>query len=90
MTLGNDRIKKKFDDIEEKIGLMMEYCQSLQSENKALLIKIETLEADLEGKRTAETDDSEQEAVIQSKIEGLFTKLDAFSTGLNKTESSSL
>ena len=90
MTLGNDRIKKKFDDIEEKIGLMMEYCQSLQSENKALLMKIETLEADLEGKRTAETDDSEQEAVIQSKIEGLFTKLDAFSTGLNKTESSSL
>ncbi len=88
--MGNDRIKKKFDDIEEKIGLMMEYCQSLQSENKALLMKIETLETDLDGKRTAETDDSEQEAVIQSKIEGLFTKLDAFSTGLNKTESSSL
>jgi hypothetical protein len=90
MTLDNDRIKKKFDDIEDKIGLMMEYCQSLQSENKALLTKIETIETDLDGKRTAEKDDSEQAAVIQSKIEGLFMKLDAFSTGLNKTESSSM
>ena len=90
MTLGNDRIKKKFDDIDDKIDLMMECCQSLQAENKVLLMKIETLEADLEGKRTAETDNSEQEAVIQSKIEGLFFKLDTFSTGLNKTESSNL
>jgi hypothetical protein len=90
MTLGNDRIKKKFDDIDNKIDLVMECCQSLQSENKALLMKIEMLKADLDGKITAETDNSEQEAVIQSKIEGLFIKLDTFSTGLNKAESSSL
>lgn len=88
--MGNDRIKKKFDDIDDKIDLMMGYCQSLRSENKALLLRIETLKADLDGKRTAETDDSEQEAVIQSKIEGLFLKLDTFSTGLNETESSNL
>ncbi|OGQ89387.1 MAG: hypothetical protein A3J85_03755 [Desulfobacula sp. RIFOXYA12_FULL_46_16] len=90
MTLGNDRIKKKFDDIDDKIDLMMECCQSLQSENKVLLLRIETLKADLDGKITAETDNSEQEAVIQSKIEGLFLKLDTFSTGQNKTESSNL
>ena len=88
MTLGNDRIKKKFDDIDDKIDLMMECCQSLQSENKVLLLRIETLKADLDGKITAETDNSEQEAVIRSKIEGLFLKLDTFSTGQNKTESS--
>jgi len=88
--LGNDRIKKKFDDIDDKIDLMMECCQSLQSENKVLLLRIETLKADLDGKITAETDNSEQEAVIQSKIEGLFLKLDTFSTGQNKTESSNL
>lgn len=88
--MGNDRIKKKFDDIDDKIDLMMECCQSFQSENKALLLRIETLKADLDGKITAETDDSEQEAVIQSKIEGLFLKLDTFSTGLNETESSNL
>lgn len=88
--MGNDRIKKKFDDIDDKIDLMMECCQSLQSENKVLLLRIETLKADLDGKITAETDNSEQEAVIQSKIEGLFLKLDTFSTGQNKTESSNL
>ncbi len=88
--MGNDRIKKKFDDIEDKIGLMMEHCQSLQSENKVLLLRIETFKADLDRKITAETDSSEQEAVIQSKIEGLFLKLDTFSTGLNKSESSNL
>ncbi len=88
--MGNDRIKKKFDDIDDKIDLMMECCQSLQSENKVLLLRIETLKADLDGKITAETDNLEQEAVIRSKIEGLFLKLDTFSTGQNKTESSNL
>ena len=88
--MGNDRIKKKFDDIDDKIDLMMECCQSLQSENKVLLLRIETLKADLDGKITAETDNSEQEAVIRSKIEGLLAKLDAFSSSLNKSESSSL
>jgi hypothetical protein len=90
MTLGNDRIKKKFDDIDDKIDLMMECCQSLQSENKVLLLRIETLKADLDGKITAEMDNSEQEVAIRSKIEGLFLKLDTFSTGQNKTESSNL
>jgi len=69
---------------------MMECCQSLQSENKVLLLRIETLKAELDGKITAETDNLEQEAVIRSKIEGLFLKLDTFSTGQNKTESSNL
>lgn len=88
--MGNDRIKKKFDDIDDKIDLMMECCQSLQSENKVLLLRIETLKADLDGKITAEMDNSEQEVAIRSKIEGLFLKLDTFSTGQNKTESSNL
>lgn len=88
--MGNDRIKKKFDDIDGKIDLMMGYCQSLQLENKALFLRISSLEADLDGKRTAEMDFLEQEAFIQSKIKGLLVKLNTFSSGLNKAESSSL
>ena len=88
--MGNDQIKKKFDDIEGKINLMMENCRLLQLENEAFSVKISSLEADLDGKKTAEKDNSEQEAVIQSKIEGLLAKLDAFSSSLNKSESSSL
>jgi len=88
--LGNDRIKKKFDDIDGKIDLMMEYCRSLHLDNKALLLKISNLEADLDGKKIVEIDFSEQEAFIQSKIEGLLAKLNTFSNSLNKVESSSL
>ena len=88
--MGNDRIKKKFDDIDGKIDLMMGYCHSLQLKNKALFLKITSLEADLDGKRTAEIDFSEQEAFIRSKIEGLLAKLNTFSSSLDKNESSSL
>lgn len=90
MTLGNDRIKKKLDDIDGKIDLMMGYCQSLQQENKAQLLKISNLEAELGEKRNSETVCSKQEAYIQSKIEGLLAKLNTFSNSLNKTESSDL
>ncbi|OGR12978.1 MAG: DUF904 domain-containing protein [Desulfobacula sp. GWF2_41_7] len=88
MKLGNDRIKKKFDDIDGKIGLIMEYCQSLEAENRELLLKINNLEADLNGKSKAEDGFSEQEAFIQSKTEGLIAKLNNFSNSLNKAESS--
>ncbi len=88
--MGNDRIKKKFDDIDEKIGLVMEYCRSLQLENKALLLKIRNLEANLNEKTTTEIEFSDQEAFIQSKIEGLLEKLDDFSNSQNKTKSSNL
>ncbi len=88
--MGNDRIKKKFDDIDGKIDLMMEYCRSLQLENRALLVKISKLEADLDGKRGTEIHFSGQEAFIKSKIEGLSAKLNTFSNSPNKFESSSL
>lgn len=88
--MGNDRIKKKFDDVDGKIDLLMEYCRSLQLENKALLLKISNVEADLDGKRNSEIDFSDQEAFNKSKIEGLLTKLNTFSNSLNKAESSSM
>ncbi len=88
--MGNDRIKKKFDDVDGKIDLLMGYCRSLQLENKALLLKISNVEADLDGKRNSEIDFSNQEAFNQSKIEGLLTKLNTFSNSLNKAESSGM
>ncbi len=87
--MGNDRIKKKFDDIDGKIDLMIEYCRSLESENKAFLLKISNLEADLGGEKNAELDFSEQEAFVQSKTEGLLAKLNIFSNSPKKSESSS-
>jgi len=86
--LGNDRIKKKFDDIDSKIDLMMEYIRSLHLDNTMLLLKISNLEADLDEKKVVEIDFSEQEVFIQSKIERLLAKLNTFSNSLNRIESS--
>jgi hypothetical protein len=88
MKLGNDRIKKKFDDIDSKIDLMMEYIRSLHLDNTMLLLKISNLEADLDEKKVVEIDFSEQEVFIQSKIERLLAKLNTFSNSLNRIESS--
>lgn len=77
--MGNDNIKKKFDDIDGKIDFMIELCQTLQVENKELLLKIKKLEAELDTKNETEEQFSEHEALVQSKIDGLLTKLDYFS-----------
>jgi hypothetical protein len=79
MKMGNDLIKKKFDDIDGKIDFMIELCQTLELENKELLLKIKGLEAELETKNETEELSSEQEALVQSKIDGLLTKLNYFS-----------
>ena len=79
MKLGNDLLQKKFDDIDGKIDLLIENCRSLQSENQALKLEIERLETELDRNTASMTQYSENEAVIQSKIDGLLGKLDQFS-----------
>lgn len=79
MKLGNDRIKKKFDDIDGKIDFMLEFCQMLQLENKELILKVKDLEAVLDKKKETEEQFSEQEELIQSKMDGLLEKLNYFS-----------
>ena len=77
--MGNDRIKKKFDDIDGKIDFMIEFCQTLQSENRELTLRIRSLETELDKENQTGKEFSEQEALIQSKMDGLLEKLDFFS-----------
>ena len=77
--LGNDFIKNKFDDIDGKIDFMIEFCHTLQLENKELLLKITGLEAELDKKKQIQEQSCEQETLIQSKIDGLLKKLNYFS-----------
>ncbi len=79
MKLGKDLIKKKFDDIDGKIDFLIELCNTLQLENKELTLKINDLETELETKSQTEVNFSDQEALIQSKIDGLLRKLNEFS-----------
>ena len=80
MKLGNDLIKKKFDDINGKIDSMIEFCHTLQQENKELNLKINGLETELDKKNETKGKFFEQDAVVQSKIDGLLKKLDYFSS----------
>ncbi len=76
--MGNDQIHSTFDEIDKKVDKLLERCRSLQLENQDLTLRIKHLESDLEQKIQTEAQTSEQEAVIQSKIDGLLTKLDSF------------
>ncbi|MDD9305135.1 MAG: hypothetical protein HUK40_23520 [Desulfobacter sp.] len=80
MKLGNEGIKSKFDDIEIRVDFLIELSQSLQEENRELLSRVATLEAELERRSKSEEVYVEQESFIQSKIDGLLNKLDAFTT----------
>ena len=79
MKLGNDSVKNKFDDINNKIDALIAFCQTLRSENQDLILQVKRLESDLEKKNQTEEKFSEKEAFIQSKIDALLTKLDSFS-----------
>ena len=83
-------LKKKFDDIDGKIDFMIEYCHTLQLENKELLLKITNLEAELDGKNESDEQFIEQEALIQSKIDGLLKKLNYFSNSTLENYQSTL
>ena len=86
MKLGNESIKNKFDDIDIRVDFLIEFCQSLQEENKALQSRVETLTRELDHKTKNEEVYSEQEFLIQSKIDGLLTKLDGFSDNLTRDD----
>lgn len=76
--MGNEQIHNTFDEIDKKVDKLLERCRSLQLENQDLILRIKHLESDLDEKIQIEAQTSEQEAVIQSKIDGLLTKLDGF------------
>ena len=90
MKLGNGLIKKKFDDIDEKIDFMIEFCHELELENKELVSKIKVLELELDKKNEIEEQFSEQETLVQSKIDGLLKKLNYFSNSTHSEYSSDL
>ena len=78
MKLGNDLVKKKFDDLDGQIDFMIELCRTLQLENQELILKIKSFETELDKKKETEDEYLDQQALIHSKIDGLLTKLDNF------------
>ena len=72
-------ILKQFEEIEKKVGKLIDVCKSLEATNLKLRNKNERLEEELQGKVEAENRSKEERDLIRSKVDDLLVKLDGFS-----------
>jgi len=78
--LDIDDVMLQFDEIEQKVGKLVDQQKALEAKNAELAEKVETLEEELRKKTETENTYSEQKALIRSKIDGLMSKLNELST----------
>jgi len=74
--LGHEKILRQFDEIEQKVGKLIDVCKLLEATNLELKAKVEKLEEELQGKVEAEDNYQEERALIRSKIDGLLVRLE--------------
>jgi protein-arginine kinase activator protein McsA len=79
--LDNEFILKQFEEIEQKVEKLIEFCNSLEATNLEQKNKIKSLEEEIQGKVEAERSFAEEKALIRSKIDGLLVKLDEVAKG---------
>jgi len=79
--LDNEFILKQFEEIEQRVGKLIEICNALEATNLDQKNKIKSLEEEIQGKVEAEKSYAEEKALIRSKIDGLLVKLDTVSNG---------
>ncbi len=77
--MENELLEDKFKDIDEKVDFLIELCQTLQQENEELLTKVKTLDGQIAEKSLSEENFVKKQEAVQSKIDGLLTKLNSFS-----------
>jgi protein-arginine kinase activator protein McsA len=73
--LDHEKVLKQFDEIEQKVGKLIDVCKSLEATNLEFKTKIERLEEELQGKVEAENDYQEERALIRSKVDSLLARL---------------
>ena len=73
--MENDEIVRQFDEIEQKVGRLIEASKSVEATNQELQKKIDSLEKELQGKITVEANYIEERDLIRSKIDNLLVRL---------------
>ena len=73
--MENDEIVRQFDEIEQKVGRLIEASKSLEATNQELQRKVASLERELQGKITVESNYIEERDLIRSKIDNLLVRL---------------
>ena len=74
--MENEEILQQFDQIEQRIGKLVEVSKSIEATNKELRKKIDSLEKELQGKLEEEKTYIEEKELIRSKIDNLLVRLD--------------
>ena len=74
--MDNHAILSQFEEIEKKVGKLIDRCQSLETANLELGKNIERLEEELQNKVEAEHNYQEERALIRSKIDGLLGRIE--------------
>ena len=79
--MDHEKVLRQFDEIEQKVGKLIDVCKSLEATNLEFKNKIERLEEELQGKMEAENNYQEERALIRSKVDSLLARLE----GLTET-----
>lgn len=74
--MDNNTIFSQFEEIEKKVGKLVDVCKSLETNNLELNNKIERLEEELQNNAEAENSYQEEKALIRSKIDGLLGRIE--------------
>lgn len=74
-----DNVMLQFDQIEQKIGLLIKRCRSLEAENLQLTKKVMHLETTIQSNIETENRFAEQKEMIRSKIDNLMERLEHLS-----------
>jgi len=74
--LDNELILKQFEEIEKKVEKLIDAYKSLEATNIEFRNKNKGLEEELQGKVDAETNYTQEKALIRSKIDSLLVRLE--------------
>ena len=74
--MDHEKVLRQFDEIEQKVGKLIDVCKSLEATNLEFETKIERLEEELQGKVEAENNYQEERALIRSKVDSLLARLE--------------
>ena len=74
--MENEEILQQFDQIEQKVGKLVEVSKSAGAVTDELRKKIDSLEKELQGKLEEEKTYIEERELIRSKIDNLLVRLD--------------
>ncbi len=74
--MDHEKVLRPFDEIEQKVGKLIDVCKSLEATNLEFKTKITRLEEELQDKVEAENNYQEERALIRSKVDSLLARLE--------------